>query len=255
MNSSRSSSLAALLLVLVLAVGAAGGVTVSQADAPREAQVGTDVQATFVLTQLYQDPSFEEWNLEGDTELENVTWTVQVINQAGSQIAQPSYDSQGFSHGVDIDSGAAELRVTVTGTVPAIENYTYAPEESFVFAELRQARQGGTSDVIEAYEAHPYTEESQTARSAIDSAQAAIDSAGGHQEAERTLNSAIDAYDSGQFQLATDLATQAEETAQKKQSTRSRNQLIIMAVGVLVLLGLIAGAVVYWRRTRTHSRL
>ena len=255
MNSSRSSSLVALLLVLVLAVGAAGAVTVSQADPPAEAQAGTDVQATFVLTELYQDPSIEQWTLEGETELGNVTWTVQVVNQAGSQIAQPSYDGQTFSHDVDIDSGAAELRVTLTGTVPPVENYTYSPEQAFRFAELSQVREGGTSDVIEAYDSHHYTEDSRTARAAVEAAQVAIDDVGGNQEAQRTLNSAIDAYESGNFQLAADLAGQAEDTADKAQSSQSRNRLILMAVGALVLLGLVVGAVIYWRRSRTHSRL
>ncbi|MDZ7700783.1 MAG: hypothetical protein U5J98_01250 [Halobacteriales archaeon] len=257
MNSSRSSSLAALLLVLVLAVGAAGAATVSQADAPSEAQVGSDVQATFVLTELFQNPSLEQWSLEGDTELRNVTWTVQVDNQAGSQIAQETYDGQTFEHPVDLDNGDNEIRVTLTGTVPPVENYTYSPAEQFRFAELSQARQGGTSDVIESYETHHYTEDSRTARQAIDSAQAAIEAAGGHQEAQRTLNSAIDAYESEppNFELATDLANQAEDTATKAQSSQNRNRLILMAVGALVLIGLVVGAVIYWRRSRTHSRL
>ena len=255
MNSSRSSSLAALLLVLLLAVGAAGAVTVDQADQPGEAQVGSDVQATFVLSELFQNPSLEQWILSGETELNNVTWTVQVDNQAGSQIEQESYDGQSFEHPVDLADGDNEISVTVTGTVPPIGNYTYDPEETFVFANLQQAREGGTSDVIEAFETHHYTEDSRSARQAIDAGQAAIDEAGGHEEAERTLNSAIDAYESGNFDLAVDLATQAEETADKAQSNQSRNQLILMAVGALVVIGLVVGAVLYWQRHRTHSRL
>ena len=255
MNSSRCSSLAALLFVLVLAVGAAGAVTVSQADAPSEAQVGTDVQATFVLTELFQNPSLEQWLLEGATELDNVTWTVQIDNPAGSQIAQQSYDGQTFEHPINLEDNHDEIRVTVTGTVPPIANYSYSPAETFVFAELSQAREGGTSDVIEAYETHHYTEDSRAARQAIDEADAAIEAAGGHQEAERTLSSAKQAYDSENFDLAVDLATQAQETAQKAQSNQSRNRLILMAVGALVVIGVVVGAVLYWQRNRTQSRL
>ncbi|NIX19489.1 MAG: hypothetical protein GWN07_06455, partial [Actinobacteria bacterium] len=137
------------------------------------------------MTELFQNPSLEQWLLEGDTELDNVTWTVQVENQAGSQIDQQSYDGQTFEHQVSLENDHDLFRVTVTGTVPPVENYTYSPAETFVFAELNQARQGGTSDVIESYETHHYTEDSRAARQAIDEADAAIEAAGGHEEAER----------------------------------------------------------------------
>lgn len=254
MNSSRSSSLVALLFVLVLAVGAAGAVTVSEANAPAEEAVGSDVTATFVLTDLYTD--YDQWTLQGETELGNVTWTVEVFNQAGDKMGgDNSYDGQSFGHPVDIETGASRVRVTVTGTVPSISNFTYDPAESFRFAELIQAREGGSSDTIESYETHHYTQDSQTAREAIESAQSAIDEAGGHQQAERTLNSAIDSYENENFDNAVDLADQAQETAEQKQATQSRNQLILMAVGALVLVGIVVGAVIYWRRSRTHSRL
>ena len=48
---------------------------------------------------------------------------------------------------------------------------------------------------------------------------------------------------------------QAHDTASRAQSNQQRNELILMAVGALVVLGLVVGAVIYWRRTRTHSRL
>lgn len=254
MNSSRSSSLLALLLVLVLSVGAVGAVTVSQADAPDEAAVGDDLTATFVLTDLYSD--YDQWTLRGETELENVTWTVEVFNQAGDKLGgDHTYDGQSFGHPVDIENGDHEVRVTVTGTVPAVGNYTYDPAETFLFAELVQAREGGTSETIQTYETHHYTEESGEARQAIDDAQDAIDEAGGHQEAERTLDSAISAYENENFENAIDLASQAQETAERKQTNQTRNRLILLAVGALVLIGLVVGAVVYWRRSRTHSRL
>ncbi len=143
----------------------------------------------------------------------------------------------------------------MTGTVPPIENYTYSPAQTFVFAELNQARQGGTSDVIESYETHHYTEESRAAREAIDLADTSIEAAGGHEEAERTLNSAVQAYNSENFELAVDLAGQARDTADRAQSNQSRNQLILIAVGALVVIGVVVGAVLYWQRNRTQSRL
>ena len=255
MNSSRCSSLAALLLVVVVAVGAAGAVSVSDANVPREAQVGTDVQGTFVLGELFRNPSLNTWILQGNTDLESVTWTVEVLNQAGTEIDQQSYDGQSFQHPVDIEDGDFEIQITITGTVPSVATYTYNPAQEFVFAELSQAREGGTSDVVETYGTHHYTENSRTAREAIDSAQAAIDRAGGHQEAQRTLNSAVDAYESENFELAVDLATQAEESASRARSTQTRNQLILMVVGVLVVLAILVGGFLYWQSTRTQSRL
>ncbi|MFB6359913.1 MAG: hypothetical protein ABEH59_01170 [Halobacteriales archaeon] len=255
MNSSRCSDLVVLVLLLVLTVGAAGGVTVNAADAPSGAEVGTDRTATFELAELYQDPEAEQWTLRGETELENVTWTVNVIDQAGSQIAQPTYVSQSFAHDVDIESGAAQLEITLTGTVPPITNFTYDPQPSFLVAELIQEQPGGTTDTIETYEADRYTADSQAARQAIDAARAAINEAGGPDEAERTLDSAIDAYESENFDLAVDLAEQAKDTARQAEANQSRNRLILLAVGALVLLGIVVGAVVYWRRSRTHSRL
>jgi hypothetical protein len=255
MNSSRCSDLVVLVLLLVLAVGAAGGVTVDAADAPADAEAGTDRTATFELTELYQDPEAEQWTLRGETELENVTWTVKVVDQAGSQIAQPTYVSQSFAHDVDIESGAARLQISVTGTVPAINNFSYDPRPSFLVAELIQEQPGGTSETIGIYEADRYTAGSREARQAIETAETAIDEAGGHDEAEQTLNSAIDAYEGENFELAVDLAGQAEDTARQAEANQSRNRLILLAVGALVLIGIVVGAVMYLRRSRTHSRL
>ncbi|MFB6353410.1 MAG: hypothetical protein ABEJ92_04935 [Halobacteriales archaeon] len=255
MNSSRCFSLVALLLLLVVTVGAVGAVSVDRADMPDEGRVGADLTGTVVLTELFQNPSFEQWTLRGATELENVTWTVSVVDQAGNQLAQPSYDNQTFQHPVSIESGVATIRVTVTGTVPPIANYTYEPAESFRVARLTLARQGGTSEPIASYDAHHYTQASREARRAIDDARAAIDAAGGHQGAERTLESAISAYENANFENAVRLAEQARETAEQAQATQQRNRLILLAVGVLVVVAIVVAAVVYWRRTRTHSRL
>lgn len=253
MNSSHSSSLLAVLLALVLAVGAAGAVNVSD-DAPDEAQAGADVTATFELTDLYS--TYEQYTLQGRTELTNVTWTVEMFNAADTKIdAGGTYDGQTFAHPVSIDSNAVRVRVSVTGTVPAVENFTYDPEERFLVTNLMQARQNGTSSGIATVRAHHYTEESQQARQAIDAARAAIDEAGGHEEAERTLESAISAYNNENFQNAVNLAQQAEETASEARASQSRNELILMAIGALLVIGLLVGGFIYWRNSRTTSRL
>lgn len=253
MNSSHSSSVLAVLLALVLAVGAAGAVNVN-ADAPDDAKAGSDITASFELTNLYS--TYDSYVLQGRTQLLNVTWTVEMFNAADTKIdAGGAYDGQTFAQPVDIQSNAVRVRVTIAGTVPAVQNYSYSPEEQFLLANLVQARQNGTSSVITTARAHHYTQDSRQARQAIDSAQAAIEAAGGHQQAERTLESAISAYNNENFQNAVSLAQQAEETASQKQATQSRNELILMGVGALVLVGLVVGGFIYWRNSRTTSRL
>lgn len=254
MNSSRCSSVLVVFCALVLAVGVAGAVSVTD-NAPREAQVGTTVEATFELTELYSE--YENWQLQGQTELSNVTWTVEEINAADAVIQSESgtYDGQRFAHPIGIESGAVRVQVTVTGTAPTIENHTYDPEEEFLVTALIQARQNGTSAAIGAARAHHYTEDSQEARQAIEDAQAAITEAGGHEEAERTVDAAISAYENENFENAVNLATQAEETASQARASQGRTQLILMGVGALILLGIVIGGVIYWRNSRTTSRL
>lgn len=253
MNSSRSSSLVALLLVLVFAVGTVGAVSVTQANPPSDAAVGSEVTATFVLNDLYAD--YDAWTLQGQTELTNVTWTVETFNQAGDKQADASYDGQSFGQAIDIQDGTAEVHVSVSGTVPPITNYTYQPAEQFTFAKFVEAREGGTSTSLQTYETHPYTDQSRQARQAIASAQQAIDDAGGNANAERTLNSAISAYENANFANAVDLANQAQDSASKVQSSHQRTQLILYVIGAIVLVGLLVGVVIYWRGNRSHSRL
>jgi len=253
MNSSRSSSLVALLLVLVFAVGTVGAVSVAQANPPTNAVVGNEVTATFVLNDLYAD--YDAWTLQGQTELTNVTWTVETFNQAGDKQGESSYDGQSFGQAIDIQDGTAQVRVTATGTVPAITNYTYQPAEQFTFAKLVETRTGGTSQTLQTYTTHPYTDQSRQARQAIAAAQQAIDDAGGNAQAQRTLKSAISAYDNANFANAVDLANQAQESAGKAQSSHQRTQLILYVVGAIILVGLLVGVVLYWRGNRTHSRL
>ena len=254
MNSSRCSSALAVVLALVLAVGAAGAISASD-DAPAEVRVGADVTAEFELTELYTN--YDAWTLQGSTELTNVTWTVDEFNAADAKLEGESgtYDGQSFAHPVDIGTNAVRVQVRVVGTAPDVENFSYDPREEFLVANLVQARQNGTSAAITTARAHHYTDDSREARQAIDDAEATIDEAGGHEQAERTLQSAVSAYDNENFQNAVDLANQAEETASQARANQSRNELILLGVGALVLVGLVVGVFLYWRSSRTTSRL
>lgn len=246
MNWSRSSKTALLLALLVtLAAAPVAAVSISGDGVPAEKKVGSTVTTTFTLTDLYADPSYEQWTLHGETNLTGVTWTVTKFDQAGNQIGQQSYDGQSFNASIALDEGTNKVEVKVTGTVPEIENFTYTPEERFLLAGFTLFRQGGTSQDIEDYRVHHYTEDSKEAREAIESAEAAIQDAGGNEEAEQQRQRAISAYDNRNFENAISLASDAEETAKQAQESSQRNQMLLFAgIGVLALL-LVAGVVYY----------
>lgn len=256
MSSSRSSRLLLVLLVaLVCSVGIAAGVSVSDESTPTGARVGTSVEASYTLTELYQNPSFEEWTLRTETELTNVTWTFRLVDQAGNVVETNSDDGQNASQSISIDEDVSEVEVQVVGDTPPVENFSYEPAPTFLVAELRHTREGGTSSTIATYEARHFTDESQEARTAIESAQAAIDEAGGNDQAEESLQSAIAAYEGENFDNAVNLAERAEREAGQAQQTAQRNQLVLYGAIALVLIAIVVG-VVYWYVNRdTGSRL
>ncbi len=253
MSSNRYFRILAFILVsLVLAAGVAGGVTISEQDAPSTAQTGSQQSAVFVFENLYQDPSYEQWTLQGTTELKNVTWTVELVNQAGSVQAQNSYDGTSFNQRININDGVARVTVQATGTVPPVQNYSYSPPQSFVFGSFTLARTNGSSMPINTYETRHYTADSQQARQAIQSAQSTIDKAGGNEQAQNILDNAISAYNVGNFGNAEDLAEQAKQRAESAQQQSQLIQYAIVAIIGLVVLGAIVGGI-YWYRNQQRG--
>ncbi|WP_348608017.1 hypothetical protein [Halobaculum rarum] len=251
-NLSRCSELTAVLAVLVLlfaAAAPAAAVSVQETDVPDSGEVDSQVTATVTLTELYD--TYETWQLAGQTGLQDVTWTVTLLNQAGNQVRQESYDGQNFSGAtVDIDEGTAEVRVRVTGTVPTVEAYSYDPQQSFTLLALDQTREGGTSNELTNQSATHYTSESREAREAMESARTAIDAAGNPDTAEESFDSAVNAYEAGNFDNAVTLAERAETEANQSESSQQRTQLIMYGVAGLVVLGVLAGGVVLFLRNR-----
>lgn len=258
---SRGTAVLAVLALLLAAGTPAAAVSADADGVPSEVEVGEEVSATFTVDELFRNPSIEEWTLTGETELTNVTWTVVFYDSTGSKVDQHSHDGDNFSQdGVSADGGVDEIEVRVTGDAPTIEEYTYDPEEEFLFASLTQAREGGNSDEIESWHAHHYTSESKDAREAIESAEAAIDDAGGADtsDAESTLNNAISAYESGNdFDNAVDLAERSEREATDARQTSERNRLLMYAAGGLIGLAAIVGGgyFVYKSRQDGYDKL
>lgn len=245
MNLNRcSKALVATLLVLTAAVVPAAAVSTSSDGVPDEAQVGEEVSATFTLNELYTD--FESWTLHGETNLTDVTWTVRKLDQAGNQVSQNSYDGAEFNESVDIEEDTATIEVEVRGTAPAVNNFTYEPEEQFRLASFELLRQGGTQQAISETNVHHFTERSKEARQAIENASAAVAEADSN-EAEASLSDAIEAYNNAEFGSATTFANNAEQQAEQAQTAQSRNQLILYAVAALLVIAVLVGAVLYWR--------
>jgi hypothetical protein len=191
----------------------------------------------------------ETWTLEGQTELTDVTWTVEYYDQTGARVDQQSFDGQSFSGAqVSAEEGTSEVRVRITGTVPEVTEYSYDPPQSFTVLDLTQAREGGSSNDIDSWSATHYTQESREARNAIDDAAAAVEEVNS-QSAEQDLQRAIEAYngDGDEFGLAADLATQAQEDAEQTRQSNRLTRLALYGVGGLVVIGLLVGGVLYWR--------
>ncbi|AUV83175.1 hypothetical protein C2R22_17240 [Salinigranum rubrum] len=251
-NWSRFSSLLLALLVLLSVAAPVAALSVGNADVPEETAVGSQVEATFTLTELYQNPTLEQWQLRGETELRDVTWSLSYVDQTGATVGREEFDGQNFSSSqISASDGTAEVRIRVTGTAPPVESYSYDPEQTFVVASLTQAREGGNTNALDTWEAHHFTSGSDRARNALDDAQAAIDAArengANPGEAENTFNQAVNAYESENFDLATELANEAQSQAQSAQQSQQTFTLVLYAVAGLVVVALLVGGFLYWR--------
>lgn len=272
--SSKATTLALLLVLSLAAVAPAAAIDVASQDVPSEAEVGTTVEATFTLDTLYQEPSFQAWALQGQTELENVTWVVAYSAPDGSTFDNRQYSGQEFSQqGVDSDSETApfeqpvtEIQVTVRGEVPAVEEYTYDEREQFVIAQLSQrGGDSGSTNTIDSWGTHHYTTGSanepgsQQARQAIDSAESAIveaENAGGDTSgANETLDSAVSAYENENFanavSLANDAEDQADQARQDAESSAQTTQLLMFGGAAVLVLALVGGGFWYYKQQQS----
>lgn len=272
MTSSRYSKAGtlALLAVLVFSVVAAptAAVELSETSVPDDAEAGTQVSASFTMSNLYQDPNWDPWTLEGETELRNVTWTLTFIDAQGNEFDTRSYDGQSFSQPeITTERDILTVRVEVTGETPSVaeSDLTYPGNETFLLAELTQTRgEEGSMGEIGTWEVRHYTTAGDAedadpgtleARNALDAAQAAIqaanDAGADTSTANDTFRSAVSAYENGNLANAVDLANRAEEEANdakdsKEQSEQQSQLLLYGGIGVVALI-VIVGGVFYWR--------
>lgn len=258
MNSNHCSKLLTLLLAATLVVSAvapaAGAVSVSASGAPSSAEAGGDVETTFTLERPFSE--YEEWTLNGGTELTDVTWTVKLYDQTGDKVGQESYDGDSFNHSLQMSSNAVEVEIVLEGTAAEVGNFSYAPAQQAQLAELNQVREGGNTQSIDSWQFRPYTVDSDEARTAIADAEQAIadaeDSGASVSEAKNTLESAVSAFDHGNFENARKLAGDAKESADSAQKSNQQTQMILYGgVGLLALVAVIGG--VLWYRSQQDS--
>lgn len=242
-RSSKGATLVALLALLLAAAGPAGALTVTDETDFTESRAGTEVSTTVVIDDPFTEN--EEWTLRGTTELENVSWTVEVLDQ-GNQLNSTIYGDQTFEQGLVLDNGGDEVRIELTGTTPAVENYTYDPPQTYTLWELVSIT-GSSESTLNATEVHHYTNDSREARRAIDNATMAINGSGGNAEARDTLNSSISSYDNGNFGNAIDLADDAESQAEQVEQSQQQTQTLLYAGVGVVVLALVGGGIYYWR--------
>lgn len=243
-SSERTVALALLGVLLIGAVGTAAALSISASDVPDEAEVGTEVESTFTIDDAYTENS--QYTLVLETELQNVSWVVEEYDQ-GDRVNQWTGGGQTFEQDLSSNPTGDEIRIQVRGDVPGVGEYNYSDSENFTVTAIK-SRTGDNTQTLKTYGVHHYTEDSKAARNAIDSAQQAIDEAGGsNQDAQRSLEQAISAYNNENFQNAISNAEDAENAAQKQQQSQQTTQMLLFGGLGVVLLAVVVGGVWYWR--------
>jgi flagellar basal body-associated protein FliL len=242
-SSERTVALALLGVVLIGAVGTAAALTISASDVPEEAEVGSEVESRFAIDDAFTENA--QYTLRLETELENVSWRVEKYDQ-GSRVQQYTGGGQTFEQQVTSDPKGDEIRIQIRGDVPGVGSYNYSSPENFTVVAIR-SQTGDNTQTLETYEVHHFTEDSKNAREEIDSAEGAIEAAGGNPDAREDLRSAISFYNSGQFEEAVREADNAESKANKAQQSQQTNQMLLFGGLGVVLLAVVVGGVWYWR--------
>ncbi|HET7322907.1 MAG TPA: hypothetical protein VFJ06_01095 [Halococcus sp.] len=238
----------ALLVATALVPTAATAISATANDAPETAQVGENVSATFTLSDLYTKAP-TAWRLHGTTELKSATWTVTGYGLDGSQLTTRSFDGRSFRTPVRASQNVSRLEITVTGTVPKIENFTYPAKERFTLATLARTHKQTPRTRIKNWSVHHYTAASRSARRKLNASHHAVTEDDGNGELEEQVEFAVSAYRHGNFDLATAIADDAKDAAEQPDYPVGLLSGLFLG-GIVVALGS-AGLRSY--RTRTHE--
>ena len=253
MSWTHSSKVAALGVLLAITVGVAGTAAAVSftGDAPEPTEVGESVEMSTTVEEPFVDQP-DNWTIQGETELENANWFIEIRDAGDNAVAEQEASGQSIEQELSLEENHNTVTITVNGEVPELGedqfNYEDIEKENYTAMELTRAG-GEDGSTLQTYKAHRYTEESQSAREAIDSASEIVEESGGA-DAQAQLDRAIGAYDSGNFELAKELATDAETTSQQAGQNR---QLLLIGGGVVVALIVIGGIVFWWRNREEEA--
>lgn len=247
-HSSKGVILGVLLALSLTAVGTAAAITVS-GDAPAPAENGTEVSMTTSIDEPFADAP-DQWTLRGETELENATWTVEAYDQRGNIVTRQDVSGSNFTQDLNFDNDATRVNVTVTGTVPTLSSFNYEDRASENYTVMQLSQVNGDA-LDQTWDSHRYTAQSQTARQAIDDAQAAVDEAAGS-AGQDNVDRAISAYNAGNFENAISLAEEAQSTAEDNQNDAGLPIALIVGA-IVVLLIVVGGGVYYWRSQQQEN--
>jgi hypothetical protein len=246
-HSSKTVAIGVLLVVALGAAGTAAGITFD-GESPDSTQVGEEIEMQVTIEEPFTDPLPNQWTIVGNSTLENAGWTITAEDNTGEVVARSDTNE------LDLDSeeGIVSVTVEVRGQVPEMEdgdfNFEEREEENYLAMELLRATESGDSQLGDEarWTAHRYTEESQAARQAIESAQ---DSGASGSD----IQQAIQAYNNANFELAQDLASDAESGAESEEQTQTL--LLFGGAAVVVILLAAGGYYVYQQQSRDTNKL
>jgi hypothetical protein len=250
-HSSKAVAIGVLLVVALGAAGPASGITFD-GESPDSTQVGEEVEMQVTIEEPFTDPLPNEWTLVGNTSLENAEWTITAEDNTGEVVARSGDSGNPNDITLDSEEGIVSVTVELRGQVPEMEqgdfNYESREEEGYLAMELLRNTSAGNSQIGDEarWTAHRYTEGSQAARQAIESAQ---DSGASGDK----IQQAIQAYNNANFKLAQDLASDAESGAESEEQT----QTLLLFGGAAVVVILLAGGgyYVYQQQSRDTNKL
>jgi hypothetical protein len=246
-RSSKAVAAVALLAIALLAAGTATAIEFN-ADTPDAAEVGEEVTMSVEITDPFSDPRPSQYTIEGQTELQNPEWTIVARDNTDDIVARSNATN---TLEVNADDSIVSIEVEVRGEVPSMDTFNYEnpDEENYNVITLNRQGAGLLADGAK-WDAHRYTAESQEARNAIDEAADAVDEADSGQD---ELDSAISAYNNANFELASDLADDAQSSAEGSQQT---TQILLIGGALVVLVALVGGgAYVYKQRQKNTNKL
>ena len=245
-RSSEGAILGVLLVISFAAVGTAAAYEIS-AESPGEAEVGSTVTLNATIDSPFADDDGpQEWTVVGETDLEDANWQVRTEN-VGAENGLKVNSGNSVSKTVRAANGTTTVVVEVSGTVPDVSSFNYASQAN-VTALTVQQQVDGSIQQSDSWSVLQFTDASKSARQAID---AAIDAGAedASDESQTALDNAIEFYNGGNFEKATENAEEAQTLAE--QSSGGPSMLLIG--GAVVLLLVVIGAVVYVYRSNQQS--